>query len=140
MNKIVNSLGLCILLAAYGAGVPTAAAHHSTAMFDSSKNVVLTGTVLELRWTNPHAHVVLNGTTKAGEPPAEWLIETTSPTNLQRTGGWGRTALKPGDRVRAEFSPLREDGSRGGRLKTLTLIDTGQVLTTDYRGLEPAAE
>ena len=107
MSKIVNSLSLCILLAAYGAGVPTAAAHHSTAMFDSSKNVVLTGTVVELRWTNPHVHVVLNGTTKAGEPPAEWLRDhqpDKSPAH-RRVGAHGAQARRP--RARRIFSAAR---------------------------------
>jgi Family of unknown function (DUF6152) len=140
MNTIVTSarVGLCAL--ATMCAVTAAVAHHSIAMFDKSKTVVLTGTVVELRWTNPHIHLVLNGTVKDGEPPAVWLIESTSPANLQRVGGWGRTALKPGDRVRAEFAPLREDDARGGRLGKITLIDTGQVFTTDYRDLEPAVQ
>jgi hypothetical protein len=129
--------GICSLLAACGAVIQTSSAHHSTAMFDKSRIMVLDGTVVELRWTNPHVHLVLNGTVKEGEPPAVWLIETTSPANLQRTGGWSRTALKPGDRVRAEFAPLRDDSARGGRLGKVTLVDTGQVFTTDYRDLEP---
>ena len=139
MHRIHNSAvtAICGLLAACGAVIQTSSAHHSTAMFDKSKIMVLDGTVVELRWTNPHVHLVLNGTVKAGEPPAVWLIETTSPANLQRTGGWGRTALKPGDRVRVEFAPLRDDDARGGRLAKVTLVDTGQVFTTDYRDLEP---
>ncbi len=139
MQRIYASAvtGICGLLAACGAMIQTSSAHHSTAMFDKSRIFILDGTVVELRWTNPHVHLVLNGTVKAGEPPAVWLIETTSPANLQRTGGWSRTALKPGDRVRAEFAPLREDDARGGRLGKVTLVDTGQVFTTDYRDLEP---
>jgi hypothetical protein len=134
-NLAVTSI--CGLLAVCGAVIQTSSAHHSTAMFDKSRIMVLDGTVVELRWTNPHVHLVLNGTVKAGEPAAVWLIETTSPANLQRTGGWSRTALKPGDRVRAEFAPLRDDDARGGRLGKVTLVETGQVFTTDYRDLEP---
>ena len=139
MHRIHNLAvtSICGLLAAYGAAIQTSSAHHSTAMFDKSRIMVLDGTVVELRWTNPHVHLVLNGIVKEGEPPAVWLIETTSPANLQRTGGWSRTALKPGDRVRAEFAPLRDDDARGGRLGKVTLVDTGQVFTTDYRDLEP---
>ena len=139
MHRIYTSavVGFCGLVAACGTMIQTSSAHHSTAMFDKSKMMVLDGMVVELRWTNPHVHLVLNGTVKAGEPPAVWLIETTSPANLQRTGGWSRTALKPGDRVRAEFAPLRDDDARGGRLGKVTLVDTGQVFTTDYRDLEP---
>ena len=139
MHRIHNLAvtSICGLLAACGAAIQTSAAHHSTAMFDKSRIMVLDGTVVELRWTNPHVHLVLNGIVKEGEPAAVWLIETTSPANLQRTGGWSRTALKPGDRVRAEFAPLRDDDARGGRLGKVTLVDTGQVFTTDYRDLEP---
>jgi hypothetical protein len=139
MHRIHNLAvtSVCGLLVACVAVVQTSSAHHSTAMFDKSRIMVLDGTVVELRWTNPHVHLVLNGTVKAGEPSAVWLIETTSPANLQRTGGWSRTALKPGDRVRAEFAPLRDDDARGGRLAKVTLVDTGQVFTTDYRDLEP---
>jgi Family of unknown function (DUF6152) len=132
--------GICGLLAACGAVIQTSSAHHSTAMFDKSRILVLDGTVVELRWTNPHAHLVVNGTVKAGEQPEVWLIETTSPANLQRTGGWSRTALKPGDRVRVEFAPLRDDDARGGRLGKVTLVDTGQIFTTDYRDLEPGVK
>jgi hypothetical protein len=139
MHRIHNLAvtSVCGLLVACVTVVQTSSAHHSTAMFDKSRIMVLDGTVVELRWTNPHVHLVLNGTVKAGEPSAVWLIETTSPANLQRTGGWSRTALKPGDRVRAEFAPLRDDDARGGRLAKVTLVDTGQVFTTDYRDLEP---
>jgi hypothetical protein len=139
MHRIHNLAvtSICGLLAACGVAIQTSSAHHSTAMFDKSRIMVLDGTVMELRWTNPHVHLVLNGIVKEGEPPAVWLIETTSPANLQRTGGWSRTALKPGDRVRAEFAPLRDDDTRGGRLGKVTLVDTGQVFTTDYRDLEP---
>ena len=115
MKKIITFAiaGLAGLSGASAALLHTAAAHHSSSMFDKSKTLVLTGTVVELRWTNPHVHLVLNGTTKPGEPPADWLIESTSPANLQRTGPWSRTAFKPGDRVRAEFSPLREGDAKG---------------------------
>jgi hypothetical protein len=139
MHRIHNwaVTGTCGVLAVYAAVIQTSSAHHSTAMFDKSRVMVLNGTMVELRWTNPHAHLVVSGTVKVGEPPAVWLIETTSPANLQRTGGWSRTALKPGDRVRVEFAPLRDDDARGGRLGKVTLVDTGQIFTTDYRDLEP---
>jgi hypothetical protein len=36
-----------------------------------------------------------------------------------------------------EFAPLATTIPRGGRLGKVTLVDTGQVFTTDYRDLEP---
>ena len=44
------------------------------------------------------------------------------------TGGWARDAVKVGDRVEVTFNPLHEIEHRGGALRTLTLIDTGQKL------------
>jgi hypothetical protein len=35
---------------------------------------------------------------------------------------------------------LCDDDARGGRLGKVTLVDTGQVFTTDYRDLEPDAK
>src|SRR5438132_14030257 len=37
-----------------------------------------------------------------------WLLETSSPVNLARVGGWSETAMKPGDRVSVELNPHRE--------------------------------
>ena len=56
--------------------------------------------------------------------------------NLVRAGGWTRNAVKPGDRVVVDFSPLRDTSSRGGALKKLILVDTGQTLTANIRAQE----
>ena len=48
-------------------------------------------------------------------------MEMTSPGNLVRAGGWSRNAVKAGDRVMVDFSPLRDTSSRGGALKKVTL-------------------
>src|ERR1041385_2173294 len=50
----ISKLGLALAaLAASG----VAFAHHSFAMFDRDKEVVLTGTIHEFQWTNPHAFI-----------------------------------------------------------------------------------
>src|SRR3954470_4528765 len=35
----------------------TLLAHHSFAMFDTTKSMTLTGTVTKFEWTNPHAYI-----------------------------------------------------------------------------------
>ena len=114
----------------------TGSAHHSTTMFDHSKVLTLKGTVVELRWTNPHVSLLVNGTIKDGEQPTDWVLEMTSPGNLVRAGGWTRVALKPGDRVTIEFSPLRDESQRGGALKRAVLDATGQTFTANIRNQE----
>lgn len=124
------ALGLGALLA----GSSAAVAHHSFAMFDFSKTQMLKGTVQEFRWTNPHV-TLLVATTPAGGGPAEiWSMELTSPGNLTRVG-WSRHSFKPGDRIELEFFPLR-DGKHGGAFRKATLLDTGQVLTSNLREAE----
>jgi hypothetical protein len=131
-----------IVAAVVGMGAASVEAHHSTTMFDHSKVMTIKGTVVEFRWTNPHVSVMINATTKDGEEPTPWLLEMTSPGNLVRAGGWSRTALKPGDHVEAELSPLRDSTKHGGALKKITVVDTGQTFTADLRAQEekPSSE
>ena len=114
----------------FGLMVPLAApasAHHSFAMFDSSKTVTLDGVVKEFEWTNPHVGLSLVTAPKGGAAGEEWSAELTSPGNLSRIG-WTRRSLKPGDHIVLEISPLR-DGQRGGSFKKATFVGTGQVLS-----------
>jgi hypothetical protein len=111
-------------------------AHHSMVMYDRLKTVTLTGTVVELQWSNPHVFLLVDGKIKDGDQPAVWRLETSGPTNLTRLGGWSATALKPGDRVSVEINPLREGEQKNARLTKVTLVDTGQQLGTAYQDLD----
>jgi hypothetical protein len=114
-----------------------ASAHHSTTMFDREKVLTISGTVKEVQWTNPHVAIFVFGTINDGDTPALWLMEMTSPGNLVRAGGWSRNAVKAGDKVVVDFSPLR-NGAKGGALKKITLVDTGKFYTADIRAQESA--
>jgi hypothetical protein len=116
------------------AGAVPALAHHSFAMFDFSNTVAFNGTVKEFRWTNPHVILLVAEAPKAGAAEQVWSMELTSPGNLTRLG-WSRRSFKPGDRIALEFNPLR-DGKHGGAFKKATLLDTGQVLSSNLREAE----
>jgi hypothetical protein len=98
---------IAVLLAA-----SAALAHHSFAMFDQSKTVVLEGTVKDFRWTNPHVFIemLVKGESGADE---DWSIEMTSPEHLARAG-WRPGTLKPGDKITLSIHPMR-DGVKGGQ-------------------------
>jgi hypothetical protein len=132
MKQLAKSVGAIAAVCGLAAGVHSVAAHHSTAMFDHSKIVTINGTVVELRWVNPHVSLSVNGSIKEADAPTLWLMETTSPGNLVRRG-WSRTVLKPGDRVQVDMNPLREGDKKGGALTKVTLVDTGQVFTANIR-------
>jgi len=128
MRKIIGTVLAGLML--------PASAHHSTTMFDHAKVVSIEGTVKEVHWTNPHVAIFVYGTLAGGGEQTLWLMEMTSPGNLMRAGGWSRTAVKPGDKVKVDFSPLR-DGRKGGALKRITLED-GKYYTADIRAQERA--
>ena len=107
-----------VLLTAGILAIP-AAAHHSTAAFDSSRVVRIEGTVTQFRWINPHASFKLEGSAEGG-PDGLWTVEMTAP-NVLINSGWKRTSLRVGDEVVAFVNPLRNaeeftlnDGSQGG--------------------------
>jgi hypothetical protein len=109
-------------------------AHHSFAIYDRSKTHTLKGTVKTFQWTNPHVVVWIVVQPEGGGDPQEWTVETTSPGVLTRSG-WTRKSLNPGDRVSVDYFPLR-DGSHGGGLQSVTLLDTGQKLEVNFGAAE----
>jgi hypothetical protein len=128
--RLKLTLGAIILAVAAAASCPPAYAHHSFAVYDRSKVLTLKGNVKSFQWTNPHCVIWVLVQPEGGGEPQEWSFETTSPGVLTR-GGWTRNSVKPGDRVAVEFYALR-DGSHGGGLSAVTLVDTGQKLTASF--------
>ena len=101
-----------------------ALAHHSFAMFDRQKEVVLKGTVKTFQWTNPHSFIEIAVADDKGQVQA-YSVEMNSPNNLTRQG-WRSSTLKPGDKVTVVMNPLR-DGGMGGLFVSVQLAD-GKVL------------
>jgi hypothetical protein len=98
--------------------------HHSGAMFDMSKEVKISGTVVEFHWTNPHSSFSVSVPNSDGTTSV-WSVEMNSPNNLVRVG-WKRTTIKPGDKVTVTVRPLR-DGAPGGQYVSIVLPN-GQSL------------
>lgn len=101
-----------------------AAAHHSYAMFDATKTVMLEGTVKRFHWTNPHSWIYLTVNDASGAP-VEWAIEHGSPSGLARAG-WTPKTLTPGMKIKLTAHPLK-DGGNGGQFLQVTLPDGKQM-------------
>lgn len=111
-------------------------AHHSYAAYDLNHTRTLKGTVETFHWSNPHSTFTLVLEPDGHSEPIRWNIITSSPAILKRFG-WTQRSLKPGDRISVICNPM-SDGSPGGRLHTVVLLDTGQVLRTKLSADTPS--
>ena len=109
-------IALCIASAAY--------AHHSSAGIDTTKTIVVEGTVKTFKWANPHSWIQLEVLNSKGVAEL-WDFEMTSPALLV-PNGWKATTLKAGDKVKVVARP-QKSGEPGGLFVSVTL-PTGQVL------------
>jgi hypothetical protein len=105
----LSAMAIAAAVAAIAAG--SASAHHSTAMFDMQKSVVLEGTIKEFQWTNPHTWIVFDVPNASGGVD-EYGIEGMSPNYLARSG-WDKHTLSSGEKVELTIHPLK-DGRKGG--------------------------
>ena len=90
-------------------GTP-AFAHHSFAMFDRKAEIVLTGTVTQFQWKNPHTYIQL----LSDKDKQDWTIEAGGVSYLDRLG-WRRNSLHAGDKITVHAHPLR-NGAAGAEL------------------------
>jgi hypothetical protein len=95
-------------------------AHHSFGLYDMSRTAEIEGTVAQMEWSNPHCWLFVQVGT---EPAAQtgYGFEMTSVGEMTRRG-WKKNAVKPGDKIRVRFHPLR-DGRTGGLMMTVITAD-----------------
>ena len=109
-----------LLLAAIAlttAAVPSFA-HHSTANYDTEKEIVLKGVVTAWLWSNPHCILRFDAKDDTGTV-RNWAVEVQNPTAM--TGrGWSRRSFDVGDAVTVSLKPGR-DGVATGLITTVVL-------------------
>lgn len=86
-----------------------ATAHHSFAMFDRSREVLMTGTVARWAYNSPHVAIYIEN-----EDGELWAFEGAAPAHLAGMGITGFT-FQPGEPVTVVVCPLR-DGRQGGAI------------------------
>lgn len=92
-------------------------AHHSFAMFDNSKWIIVRGTVAEYRWENPHTHIIVS--VSDGPMAGTWDVEAAS-INIMARQGWNKISFKTGDPITAVAHPLKS-GDKGCSLSYVVL-------------------
>ena len=87
-------------------------AHHSFAMFDQDRTMMLKGSVKELEWNNPHVWLRVIVQDQATGKVLQYGVEMGSVAR-STYDGWKPDTVKPGDAITVSIHPLR-DGARGG--------------------------
>jgi hypothetical protein len=111
-GEVMRAFGLVLLSAVLSGvlAVAPAQAHHSAAQYDFKTQVVLKGSVKEIRVANPHMRLVLHVSDDKGARDLE--LEGHSLNNIYRRG-WRVGLVKPGDAITVTIAP-RKDGAEGG--------------------------
>jgi hypothetical protein len=112
----IAGIGLCL-----AGSAPSLVAHHAfSAEFDSTKPVVLSGTVTKMEWINPH--VWLHMDVKKPDGTVEsWAFEAGTPNVLFRRG-FTKESLKPGTEVKIDGYQAK-DGTRRANGHEMTFAD-----------------
>lgn len=95
-------------------------AHHSHAMFDTSREMALVGTVKRISFANPHVFIHLDVKGSNGQV-VTWAIEMSNISNMERRGIY-RGTFKIGETITAKVNPLR-DGRPGGNYTSIIAAD-----------------
>src|SRR5918993_500593 len=132
--------GALLALAASALLAAPASAHHSQAMFDTTREVLFEGTVVRFDWVNPHMYLIIETRGPDGKPlrvEGEGLAITQA-----RADGLKREALRPGMRVVMRANPNRDGPGKQVRILDVTTQD-GEIhpfyaASTRDRALKPA--
>ena len=115
-----------VLAAAALSSASPALAHHSQAMFDTSQEILIEGTVARFDWVNPHMYLIVETVGPDGEPA---LVEGEGLGITQAlVDGLDREALQPGTPV-----VMRANPNRGGWGKQVRVLD----VTTEDGEIHP---
>jgi hypothetical protein len=87
------------------------AAHHGTAVYDTSKTIMVKGTVTEYVWANPHVYAKVDAKDDSGNT-THWILEAQNPVS-QTEVGWSKNTFKPGDEVEIEVKAAKNGKAVG---------------------------
>ncbi|MGH7870084.1 MAG: DUF6152 family protein [Candidatus Dormibacteraceae bacterium] len=101
-------------------------AHHGTSNYaTTAQGIMLSGTVTEFVWANPHVYVLFDVKDDKGNV-VHWAGEMNSPAVL-KAAGWSRNTLKAGDQINLTVRPNKA-GTPVGLVSRTNLLVNGKPL------------
>ena len=114
----IKKLSAVVLAALAFGAIDLASAHHSFAMFDRDREVVMSGEVVRWAFNSPHTAVYIRT-----DDDEVWAFEGAAPASLvTRSPAMNGFTFQPGDEMTVVVCPLR-DGRQGGAIGILIKDD-----------------
>lgn len=112
--------------------VPSAVlAHHGGNLYDTTKPIVLKGTITKFEWGTPHNQIFFDVKNDKGQV-AHW-VGSTEPAPVMLERGWTRRSLKAGDEVTVYIFSAK-NGATVGNLQKIVLADGKELIATTPGG------
>jgi len=121
MNRTVCAvmvLGLILLCS----GIPAWAHHSFAAAYDTTKQITVQGTIVQVRLTNPHSWFFLDVKDAATGKVSRWQFEAGTPSGMIRNG-FKSSEIKAGAVVTIKGFHARDLSENSGMLQQLIMAD-----------------
>ena len=104
------------------AGIPVWAHHSFAAAYDTTKEITVQGTIVQVRLTNPHSWFFLDVKDANTGAVQRWAFEAGTPSGMIRNG-FKSSEIKAGTVVTIKGFHARDASQNAGMLRQLTLSD-----------------
>lgn len=113
-------------------------AHHSSALYDVSKEIILEGVVKQFKLINPHSTIELEVIDSKSGNAVAWMAEGESASVLKREG-WTADQFKSGEHLTIKGHPSHDGSLHIAWTFVSTRDANGQQRTVEIRGTVPSA-
>ena len=101
-------------------------AHHSTAPFDMTQAVTVSGVVTKFLWANPHSYIDLDV-----DGVEHWRLEMEA-VNLLRRYGWTKDSLKAGEKISCIGARAKDPAVFAQKCFTVEFPDGRKLIATPF--------